>query len=202
MNGKAFSPPTVTYDARHGTIFTRTIADSVSPHVPELQRTGQILRARIGSRIATRFQVDWGSVQLQLTPTLLLFCFFAVATNGWSATYDPAADFEKGFLSHSNPNGVWSYGSSTSFTAPVSLYTSTSQPGVLGGTNTQTWSSGASFGGVQQRTSPKYPKHVFRYPWYFGQSNSSVASRWRKRRFSVHRPPAWHLFRDGQLSGR
>jgi hypothetical protein len=71
--------------------------------------------------------------------------FLAVGTHGWAATtYDPAASFEQGFLSKSNPNGVWSYGHSTSFTGPVSLYTQTAQPGPLGGTNTQTWSSGAS----------------------------------------------------------
>ena len=68
--------------------------------------------------------------------------FFAVATNSWAATYDAAASFEQGFLSKSNPNGVWSYGYSTSFTGPVSLYTQTSQPGGIGGTNSQSWSSG------------------------------------------------------------
>jgi hypothetical protein len=88
----------------------------------------------------------------------ILFCFsFAVAANGWSATYDPTADFEKGFLSQSNPNGVWSYGHSASFTRPVSLYTQTGQPGVLGGTNTQIWSStsvGAGVSSVEYNNGP------------------------------------------------
>jgi hypothetical protein len=77
--------------------------------------------------------------------TGLLFGYsLAVTTNGWSATYDPAASFEQGFLSKSNPNGVWSYGYSTSFTGPVSSFTQTSQPsGALGGTNTQAWTSGS-----------------------------------------------------------
>jgi hypothetical protein len=39
---------------------------------------------------------------------------------------------------------VWSYGYSTSVTGSVSLYTQTSQPGAIGGTNVQSWSSGAS----------------------------------------------------------
>jgi hypothetical protein len=68
-----------------------------------------------------------------------LFCFsFGLATNGWSATYDPAADFEKGFLSNSNPNGVWSYGSSASSTAPVTLFTGTTQTSGYG-PNAQAW---------------------------------------------------------------
>jgi hypothetical protein len=72
----------------------------------------------------------------------MLFCFgFAVATNGWAATtYDPAASFEQGYLSHSNPNGVWSYGVSASPTGPVSLYTQTLQNGFIG-PNEQYWSS-------------------------------------------------------------
>jgi hypothetical protein len=74
--------------------------------------------------------------------TAMLFCFsFAVATNGWAATtYDVAADFEQGFLSHSNPNGVWSYGSSTSFTSSVSLDAQTLQNG-SDGPNAQFWTT-------------------------------------------------------------
>lgn len=88
-------------------------------------------------------------MKLLLAPASLLFCFsFAAATNGWSATYDPAASFEQGYLSQSNPNGVWSFGRSASFTGPVSLYTQTAQPGVLGGTNTQVWSSVSGGAGV------------------------------------------------------
>ena len=74
-----------------------------------------------------------------LRNTVVLF-FLVAATNGWAATYDPVASFEAGFTSHNNPNGVWSYGYSSGFTAPVTLYTQTSQPGVHG-PNAQYWSS-------------------------------------------------------------
>ena len=78
----------------------------------------------------------------------MLSCFFvALAINAWAATYDPAADFEKGFLSHTNPNGVWSYGYSTSPTGPVSLYNQTSQPGV-NSVNVQFWSSSPNITGT------------------------------------------------------
>jgi hypothetical protein len=98
-------------------------------------------------------------MKLLLTRTSLLFYFiFAVAPSGWAATtYDPAASFEQGYLSHSNPNGVWSYGHSASFTGPVSLYTQTGQPGVLGGTNTQIWSStsvGTAVSSVEYNNGP------------------------------------------------
>lgn len=57
-----------------------------------------------------------------------------------SLTYDAASAFEQGFISQSNPNGVWSYGFSSGFTAPITLYTSTAQPGV-NGPNAQYWYS-------------------------------------------------------------
>ena len=86
----------------------------------------------------------------------MLFCFsLAVATNGRSATYDPAASFEQGFLSKSNPNGVWSYGYSTSFTGSVSSFTQTSQPSAaFSGTNTQAWTSGSTVPAVVYNNGP------------------------------------------------
>jgi len=42
--------------------------------------------------------------------------------SGASTTYDAAADFEAGWLSNSNPNGVWSYGYSSTLGGPVTLY--------------------------------------------------------------------------------
>ena len=77
-------------------------------------------------------------------PLALLICFsFAMAPCEWAATtYDPAASFEQGFLSKSNPNGVWSYGSSMGMTGPVSLFTQTTQDGTIG-PNVQFWSPGA-----------------------------------------------------------
>ena len=80
------------------------------------------------------------------------------ATNGWAVTYDPAATFEAGFTSHSNPNGVWSYGYSSGFTAPVTLYNLTSQPNVHG-PNAQYWSSSSSItatSSVQYNNGPLY----------------------------------------------
>lgn len=51
-----------------------------------------------------------------------LLLFFAATASSWADTYDPAASFEAGFKSHSNPNGVWSYGYSSGFTSAVTLY--------------------------------------------------------------------------------
>ena len=57
-----------------------------------------------------------------------------------SVTYDPAADFESGWTTQSNPNGVWSYGYSSGFANPVTLYDQTVQNGV-NGPNAQYWVS-------------------------------------------------------------
>jgi hypothetical protein len=89
---------------------------------------------------------------------LALLFFFAALTNSLAATYDPAASFEAGFTSRSNPNGVWSYGYSVGFTAPVTLYTQTTQPGVHG-PNAQYWSSSAGItatSSVQFNDGPAY----------------------------------------------
>ena len=65
----------------------------------------------------------------------------AIATHGWAQTvHDAAAEFEQGWSTHSNPNGVWSYGYSSSFLGPVTLYTQTLQ-GVVNGPNAQDWVS-------------------------------------------------------------
>jgi uncharacterized protein (TIGR03437 family) len=40
-------------------------------------------------------------------------------------TYDVATTFEQGWTTKTNPNGVWSYGYSSSFTSPITLYTQT-----------------------------------------------------------------------------
>jgi hypothetical protein len=92
--------------------------------------------------------------------------FFVVGTHGWAATtYDPAASFEQGFLGMSNPNGVWSYGHSTSFVAPVSLYIQTGQPGVLGGLNTQIWSSTSVGAGVSSVEFNNGPAQLISGTW-------------------------------------
>ncbi len=53
---------------------------------------------------------------------------------------DAAASFEQGWITHSNPNGVWSYGYSSGFANAVTLYDQTAQPGV-NGPNAQYWLS-------------------------------------------------------------
>lgn len=54
--------------------------------------------------------------------------------------YNPAASFEHGFKAQTNPNGVWSYGYSSGFTQPITLYDQTVQNGV-NGPNAQYWLS-------------------------------------------------------------
>jgi PEP-CTERM motif len=72
---------------------------------------------------------------------LATLSFVAIATNSWAGTvYDPAADFEQGWTTQSNPNGVWSYGYSSGFANPVTLYNQT-QLGPLNGPYAQYWLS-------------------------------------------------------------
>lgn len=61
--------------------------------------------------------------------------FVPVAEN-----YNPATSFEKGWTSHSNPNRVWSYGYSSGFTDPITLYDKSVQNGI-NGPNAQYWLS-------------------------------------------------------------
>ena len=75
---------------------------------------------------------------LSRSSAVLIFVIFAA--NNWAATYNPASDFEAGFTSHTNPNGVWSYGYSSSFTNPITLFDRTVQPG-LDSANEQLWLS-------------------------------------------------------------
>jgi hypothetical protein len=91
---------------------------------------------------------------------LNVFFFFAAAASSWAATYDPAASFEQGYLSMSNPNGVWSYGYSSGPTSPVTLYTQTVQNGLYS-PNTQFWVSPAQHG---------YP------PWMWFNNGPAISS--------------------------
>lgn len=70
----------------------------------------------------------------------LLFGVFSSTGAVAAQTYDAASSFEQGFTTQQNPNGVWSYGFSSGFIAPITLYTSTAQPGV-NGPNAQYWYS-------------------------------------------------------------
>jgi hypothetical protein len=71
---------------------------------------------------------------------LTMFFFVAIATNSWATSYDAAAAFELGFSTQSNPNGVWSYGYSSGFTDPITLYDQTAQNGI-NGPDAQYWLS-------------------------------------------------------------
>jgi hypothetical protein len=58
-------------------------------------------------------------------------------------TYNPASSFEKGWATHKNPNGVWSYGYSSGFTNPITPYDKSVQTGV-NGPNAQYWLSSSA----------------------------------------------------------
>jgi hypothetical protein len=81
-------------------------------------------------------------ISLSRAPVLTgaVLSFLVIATNSNATVYDVAADFEQGWITHSNPNGVWSYGYSSGFAAPVTLYDQTMQ-GPLNGPNAQYWLS-------------------------------------------------------------
>jgi len=66
----------------------------------------------------------------------------AVTASCWAQSWDVAAAFKEGWPSKSNPYGVWSYGYSSGFTAPVTLYDRAEQNGV-NGPNAQFWFSSA-----------------------------------------------------------
>jgi uncharacterized repeat protein (TIGR03803 family) len=77
---------------------------------------------------------------------IALMLVVVAAQSAQAQTYDAAADFEQGFINQTNPNGVWAYGWSTSFTTPITLYDETAQPGI-NGPNAQYWiSSSINYG--------------------------------------------------------
>ena len=74
---------------------------------------------------------------------LAIVSFLAAVTAGcWGQSWDVAAAFKEGWPTKSNPYGVWSYGYSAGFTAPVTLYDRAEQNGV-NGPNAQFWFSSA-----------------------------------------------------------
>jgi len=64
-------------------------------------------------------------------------------------TYNAAAAFGKGWNRQSNPNGVWSYGYSSGFSSPITLYEKTVRNGI-NGQNAKYWLSAS----VDSGTSP------------------------------------------------
>ncbi len=78
-----------------------------------------------------------------VTRCLAILVFLAVVTgSGLAQSWDVAAAFKEGWPSKGNPYGVWSYGYSAGFTAPVTLYDRAEQNGV-NGPNAQFWFSSA-----------------------------------------------------------
>jgi PEP-CTERM motif len=83
-------------------------------------------------------------ISMQLRASALAAGLAALALSSGQALatiYDPAADFEAGWTTSSNPNGVWSYGYSSTVSGPVILYT-TQIPGA-DSPNQQQWISTA-----------------------------------------------------------
>jgi hypothetical protein len=70
--------------------------------------------------------------------TLLLLAITSAA--GSADSFNAAGVYELGWTTHSNPNGVWSYGYSGGFTNPITLYNQTVQ-GPLNGPFAQYWLS-------------------------------------------------------------
>jgi len=64
-------------------------------------------------------------------------------------TYSPGGSFETGWNTRRNPNGAWSYGYSSGFLSPITLYDKTARNGI-NGPNTLYWLSSS----VDNRTSP------------------------------------------------
>jgi hypothetical protein len=73
-----------------------------------------------------------------------LMLALSIGTSGQAraATYDPAAAFAAGYATASNPDGVWSYGYSSTVTGPVTLYNTQVQG--VDSPNEQMWVSSAS----------------------------------------------------------
>ena len=88
---------------------------------------------------------------------VVLFFFVIATISCWAQSYDAAAAFEQGWITQSNPNGVWSYGYSSGFTEPITLYNAAVQ-NVLVGPNGQSW----VLPSVNDENSPAVTYNVFR----------------------------------------
>jgi hypothetical protein len=80
------------------------------------------------------------STKFALPLATLLFGLLLVPRAAVAQSWSAAANFEKGWIAKTNPNGVWSYGYSSGFTEPITLYNQTLQ-GTLDGPQTQAWLS-------------------------------------------------------------
>lgn len=80
------------------------------------------------------------SIHCSLRLVALVVAIVLMPSLGRAQIYDAASAFEQGYTTHSNPNGVWSYGWSTGFAKPLNMYDTTAQPDV-NGPNAQYWLS-------------------------------------------------------------
>jgi hypothetical protein len=76
-----------------------------------------------------------------LAAGLMLTLSIATSGQALAATYDPAAAFAAGYTTSSNPNGVWSYGYSSTVAGPLTLYNAQVQG--VDSPNEQMWVSSA-----------------------------------------------------------
>ena len=89
------------------------------------------------------------SIHCSLRLAALVLAIALMPSPGRAQIYDAASAFEHGYTTHSNPNGVWSYGWSTGLAKPLNTNDKTAQPGV-NGPNAQYWLSST----VNSGTSP------------------------------------------------
>src|SRR5258708_849446 len=80
------------------------------------------------------------SAKSSLLSAAFVIALSLVPSIAWTQIYNPASSFEKGWKAQHNPNGVWSYGYSSSFTSSITLYDQTVQNGI-NGPNAQYWLS-------------------------------------------------------------
>ena len=64
---------------------------------------------------------------------LLVLGGLLLTASASAQTYDATSSYIAGWNAHSNPNGVWKYGYSTTLTSTLNLYTTTATSGINGG---------------------------------------------------------------------
>jgi hypothetical protein len=106
---------------------------------PSLSRVISLIFAPAESRKGG----SMGKFELLKVACAVLALCTAGRAQTYNAPYDPATSFEQGFIQQTNPNGVWSYGYSSNFTSPVTVYDETLQNGI-NGPNAQYWCSSSN----------------------------------------------------------
>jgi hypothetical protein len=77
-------------------------------------------------------------VRMSVALAAVLVVAWLPASSYGGTTYDPTAAYQAGWTAASNPNGVWSYGFSSSATSAVTLY-DTATTGAINGGNEEFW---------------------------------------------------------------